>query len=373
MRKRAILLFLILQTATILLAFAASPWLHAAERAPRVVDLNALPALESIAPKLAGKRVVFIGEIHTRYDHHLNQLDVIRRLHGQGAPLAIGVECFQQPYQRHLDDYIAGKIDEHELLRKTEYYQRWRFDFRLYAPILAFAREHRIPVVALNVPGEITTKVGRDGLDALTPEERKWVPQTDDTDAAYRERLRSAFEQHPREPGSVQTFENFLAAQLVWDEGMAQRAADYLKANPRRRMVVLAGSGHLAYGAGIPRRLTRRLPVETAIVLHDGFEPLGPGVADFLLLSEEKRLPPAGVLGVVLGKQGQAVVTDFAKGSAAEAAGIRRGDGIVAIDGSGVANLGEVKAALWDKRPGDAVRVDVRRGGDGLEFAVTLR
>jgi len=39
---------------------------------------------------------------------------------------------------------------------------------------------------------------------------------------------------------------------------MAERAADYLQRNPKRRMVVLAGSGHLMYGQGIPKRLLRR-------------------------------------------------------------------------------------------------------------------
>ena len=34
-------------------------------------------------------------------------------------------------------------------------------------------------------------------------------------------------------------------------------------------MVVLAGSGHLEYGQGIPKRLLRRVPVESAILLND--------------------------------------------------------------------------------------------------------
>ena len=80
--------------------------------ATKVLDLNALPGLDSIIPRLARKRVVFIGEAHDRYDHHLNQLAIIRRLHARHPDLAIGMEFFQQPFQQALDDYIAGELDE---------------------------------------------------------------------------------------------------------------------------------------------------------------------------------------------------------------------------------------------------------------------
>jgi uncharacterized iron-regulated protein len=101
-----------------------------------VLDLGAMPDLEGIIPRLADKRVVFIGESHNRFDHHLTQLAIIRRLHAIHPRLAIGMEAFQQPFQGILDDYIEGRLSEEEMLRGTEYYTRWRFDYRLYAPIL---------------------------------------------------------------------------------------------------------------------------------------------------------------------------------------------------------------------------------------------
>ena len=109
-------------------------------------------SLQGIIPGLADKRVVFVGESHDRYDHHLAQLEIIRSLHALHPRLAIGMEAFQQPFQTVLDDYIAGRLSEREMLRDSEYYTRWRFDYRLYAPILRYAREHQLPVVALNLP-----------------------------------------------------------------------------------------------------------------------------------------------------------------------------------------------------------------------------
>jgi uncharacterized iron-regulated protein len=112
------------------------------------VDLDTTLSLERLTAQLATKRVVFVAETHYRYDHHLNQLEIIRRLHQLDPNLAIGVEYFQQPFQPQVDDYIAGRTTEKEFLRATEYYQGWGWDYRLYAPIFRFAREQRIPVRA---------------------------------------------------------------------------------------------------------------------------------------------------------------------------------------------------------------------------------
>ena len=73
------------------------------------IDLDATLSLDRFITQLATKRVVFVGETHYRYDHHLKQLEIIRRLHQMDPNLAIGVEYFQQPFQPQLDDYITGR------------------------------------------------------------------------------------------------------------------------------------------------------------------------------------------------------------------------------------------------------------------------
>ncbi len=40
---------------------------------------------------------------------------------------------------------------------------------------------------------------------------------------------------------------------------MAEKIAQFLKANPDSQVVVLAGKGHIVYGYGIPSRVARRL------------------------------------------------------------------------------------------------------------------
>ena len=342
----------VMQAGTSVLPVEASP----------VLDLNAFSTMEQIIPALAEKRVVFIGEQHTRYDHHLTQLEIIRRLHALHPQLAIGMEMFQQPFQRYLDEYVAGSIDEQAMLRATEYFRRWRMDYRLYAPILRYAHEHRLPLIALNVPKELTHEVAHVGLDGLDDEYRQLLPaDIAPADAAYRQRLKEVFDLHPKEEGH-ENFEHFLQAQLLWDEAMAERAAAYLEEHPDHQLVVIAGNQHLAWGNTIPQRLQRRTAVTAASILNSWDGPVKPGLADFLLLPKEQALAPAGTLGVLLGDdKGQVSITAVLENGASAAAGIKSGDRITAIDNHTINNVTDLRRVMWDKQPGDTINVDTVR------------
>ncbi len=240
-----------------------------------VIDVAAVADIETLLERLADKRVVFVGESHDRYEDHLNQLAIIAGLQAQGKDLAIGMEFFQQPFQPHLDAFVAGELDEADFLRQTEYFERWRFDYRLYRPILRFARDNRIPIVALNLEKEITDQVGDGGIASLSADQSSRIPaDIDRDDEDYRNHVKAVFDMHPK--GDDAVFEHFLDVQLLWDEGMAERAARYLEANPGKTLVVLAGAGHVEYGRGIPARVQRRLPVPSATVINGTLRPFDP-------------------------------------------------------------------------------------------------
>jgi uncharacterized iron-regulated protein len=344
-----------------------------------VVDLSTLSGLETLIDALTEKRVVFVGESHDRYEHHLNQLAIIRGLHERGKDLAIGMEFFQQPFQPALDAFVAGEISEKEMLRRTDYFERWRYDYRLYRPIVRFAREHGIPIIALNLEEEVTRKVGDGGIESLTEEERARIPaKIDRDDEAYRARVKAVFEHHPK--ASDSEFENFLSVQLLWDEGMAERAAEYLETNPQKSMVILAGSGHLEYGQGIPKRLLRRLPVESAVLLNGSDREPDPGLADYLLYPQRVELPSAGLLGVLLDAASEGVgigVQGFSEDSGAAAAGIKERDRIVKIGEEKIDSYADVRIALIGSRPGQKIPVEVERAAligepERLRFEVEL-
>jgi hypothetical protein len=248
-------------------------------------------------------------------------------------------------------------------------------EYHLYKPILDFARAERIPVVALNIPRDIVEKVGRGGVESLSAEEKRDLPQELDlSNDAYRARLKRVFDRH--QGATQKKFEFFHQAQVLWDESMAESVDRFLKERPGYRMVVLAGNGHLEYGAGIPSRVFRRNGLSYAIVLND--TDVHAGIADFVVFPQPLSRPGAPKLMVSVEERNEQVrITGFSKNSVAERAGLKIADVIVSVDDHRVASVADIKVALVATKPGETVKVAALRadsagGEQRLEFDVRL-
>jgi len=331
--------------------------------------------LSEVIDRVSNKRIIYIGEQHDRYEQHMVQLEIIKGLYRKNPGIAIGMEMFQRPFQKALDDYISGRTGEKEFLKSSGYFKTWGFDYRLYRDILRFARDEGIPVVALNIRREVVSKVSRNGLDSLTEDEKKELPDSMDmSDEGYKKRLREVFERHEGVEGK--DFENFYQSQIIWDEIMAQSIDEYLKKNPARQIVVIAGNGHLTFGSGIPKRTFRRNGLDYAVILND--VSIEEGIADFVLFPGALEMTPSPKLMAMLKEEdGRVIIEGFPEGSTSEKAGLRKGDIIVTIDESRVNSVEDVKIALLYKEKGEVIRMRVLRKGflfgrRELEFEVTL-
>jgi uncharacterized iron-regulated protein len=236
-----------------------------------------------IFTELQQSQIIYLGEAHTNAQDHAEQLRILMALHQQNPQVAIAVEMFQRPFQGAVDRYLAGEIDEAQLLQQTEYEQRWGYDWRYYAPLMRYAKEHNLPVIAMNTPTEITRKVAQAGLANLKEAEQVYIPPLDQirTDAdftpnrGYRQMLGEIFAMHAHHrQGDQQSdgndrFERFFAAQVLWDETMAESIVQFHQRQPDYQILVIAGQGHIVYDYGIPSRVARRL---VAIDLESGAE-----------------------------------------------------------------------------------------------------
>ncbi|MBW4521964.1 MAG: ChaN family lipoprotein [Scytolyngbya sp. HA4215-MV1] len=215
-----------------------------------------------VLQQLAQANVVYLGETHDSLADHQAQLAIIQALHQRHPQLAIALEMFQRPYQAVLDRYLAGKLTETELQQQSQYEKRWGFPWENYAPILRYAKTYQIPLVALNTPTEVTRKVARQGWASLTLADKQFIPPISEirTDnSAYRQLMRTIYDDIHGEMGNSQNFERFFLAQVLWDETMAERIAQFWQTTSQTQIVVLVGQGHVMYGYGIPDRVTRRL------------------------------------------------------------------------------------------------------------------
>lgn len=329
-------------------------------------------SLQKIMDNVSDEPVIFVGERHNYYEDHKVQLAVISDLYKKGKKFAIGMEMFQRPFQRAVNDYISGDINEREFLKKTEYFKRWNIDFNLYREIIEFARAKGIPIIALNLKAELIKKIEQSGLDGLSEEERKEVPQDMDmADDSYRRRLREVFETHP----SGSSFDHFYQAQILWDETMAHSIAEFLKEKPDYQIVVLAGGQHVMHEWGIPNRLYRLTGRKYATLVTGDIDY---DIADYVLFPDSLKPPFSAKLGVVLKKEEDGVfIDDFSKDSIALKSGIKKGDIILSVDDWKVETVEDVRIGLFDKNPGDTVKVKVIRkrfilADKELEFEITL-
>ncbi len=320
--------------------------------------------VKKIVRYISGDRVVYVSEQHDQAGHHIAQLKIIKLLHQRGVKIAVGMEMFQRPFQKALDSYMAGEIDERTFLRESEYFKRWGFDYHLYRPIIEYCRENGIPVVALNLIKEISTKIAREGIKGLSKDEKAALPkEIDDSNRRYREHLQDVFKQHGQ--SQVGSFEYFFQAQLSWDETMAETVSNYLAEHSDASMVVLAGAGHIAYGFGIPSRVARRMPgIEYSIIINDPGDDMVPEAGDFFLFPPSEKVDKAPKLGVVLtDKEGKLEIKQVMPGSPADKGGIKAGDVLVSFEGHPLHDINDLKIELYFKGLGERAKLTVERDG----------
>jgi uncharacterized iron-regulated protein len=232
----------------------------------RLYDFNRgmeLPLAEAVAD-LKKSRIVLVGEHHNKVQHHRAQLAVIRALKEAGIEVAIGLEMFRHESQPALDRWISGKIDP-ESFEKI-YYDNWNFPWQAYSMIFEYAREHKIPMIGLNVPREITRKVSRNGFKSLTEEQKGQLAEVSCVvDQQYMNYIRQAFGGHGH--GQL-NFIYFCEAQMVWDTAFAVYSLNYLEKNPDAVVVLLTGVGHAQKGA-VPRQIQIRSKMSYTVILPE--------------------------------------------------------------------------------------------------------
>jgi len=339
--------------------------------ATRALKPDKIAELNHILPELTASRIIYIGERHDQFAHHINQLSIIKKIHESGNKIAVGMEMFQRPYQDVLNDYIAGHIDELTFLRKTEYYTRWKYDYNLYKPIIDYLRQQKIPLLALNITGDITRKVAREGMYSLSDENKKQLPASMNfLDEQYRTDLSEVYFVHD-EQEELQNFNYFLQAQTLWDESMAETAHQFLSNNPEHKLTILAGNGHLRYKYGIPERLYRRNHEPFKVIVQD--EDIDNNIADYILLTTELKGKESPKLGVIVEEKDQALVIGGVESrSPAKKSGLQKGDIIEQLGTQPITSLADLKLALFYSEYGSTLKIQVKREGKTLTKAVEL-
>jgi uncharacterized iron-regulated protein len=220
-----------------------------------------------LTDRLLEADLICIGESHDNELCHRVQLQIIKAVHASDARVGVGMEMFQRPYQEALDKYIRGDLSEDDMLKSTEYKSRWGFHWSLYQPIADFCRKNGVPLAALNASTELRGKISKAGYAKLSDEDKKAIGPIDFHVKAHRDHwYETLAKMHGPTKVSEDQKERSYQVMTLWDEYMAASAATFQQERHLRRMIVLAGSGHIDLGFGIPQRAIQRTGGKSATV-----------------------------------------------------------------------------------------------------------
>ena len=344
------------------------------------VPTGVLVSADEFYQLTAGSRIIYLGESHDNIYAHRLELEMVqvlnRRYPGQ---LAVGMEMFGRRSQDDIDRWLGGKMTDREFL--AVFGRDWGMpDYPYYRELLHFIRDQQIPLRAINI-----SQSEKMSLFQRSKEENGGVyPQPDDP--YQKQALAAMFAGHA---GGHDHLEMFYGMQMLWEKTMAESIINYLDspAGKDKKMLVLTGGFHVAYGFGIPRKVFEQRRWAYTVVLPttpaelEENEPQRMDVdspdlplyeADYLWCIPYRNLNDSRVrLGVQL-QDSEAGVTIILvqPGSAAAAAGIKPEDVVKAVDGRPVRKSLDLQYALLEKKIGDRGHLTLVR--DGRELTVEV-
>lgn len=221
------------------------------------LSLNALPQ------ELLDADVILIGEWHTHSAIHRFQTDFLKARQSADSNIALSMEQFTREHQDTLNQYLNGEIGEQVLISKAAAWPNYESDYRA---LVEFAKANDLDVIAANAPKPFVQCIGRKGLpylEQLSSEQRDWVAtKVNIGDSPYKEKFMASMHH-----GTPEQTEKQFAAQVTWDETMAESIVDYLATNPDKQVIHVAGKFHTEGGLGTAASISRRNPdLKVAII-----------------------------------------------------------------------------------------------------------
>lgn len=326
--------------------------------------------------RLAKRRVILVGESHTSLEAHEIQRRIVAGLGARGRRGVIGLEMLPHDVAvtKPLGAWGKGALSDEAFLRAIGWYRHWGYNFGYYRPLFAAAAEAGFSMAGVNVPREVITAVREKGFAGLDQTNKQHLPfEVDVEDQEHERFFRAHFSPEDQNhmgkmPGG---FEGLFRAQCTWDAAMAHhgaRAFERLGGAKAGALVILAGSGHVAYGLGIARQGQSVFPEPAVTVIPVAVSPGEPvqvvaSYADYVWgIPPEAEDSPFPSLGASLKDQDGAVKVGFmSQEGAAGRAGVQMGDIIENVDGQKVSSKEEVLMAVAALSWGDALELGLRR------------
>lgn len=214
--------------------------------------------------------VLFFGEEHDDQTGHLVENEIVHALSEKyPAKTALSMEMLTTDKQLIVDEYIQGLIRAKDFLSDA-----WTWpNLNDYKPMLDFARQKQLPIVAANAPTRYVNRVTRFGmpaLDSLSGVAKQFLPPLplDTLTGKYYDKFSKLMGGHAAMPGM-----NLYQAQNVWDATMAWSVGKFMQSHAGWKVIHLCGGFHAEDKLGTVEQLKMKygpqLKVLTIVAVSD--------------------------------------------------------------------------------------------------------
>ncbi len=114
-------------------------------------------SIAEVLGTMNSSQVIFGGDFHAFSQAQRVHLRLLREL-TQNFSMVLAVECIQSRFQKVLDLFIQGKIQEDEFLRRVQWNKAWGFRWENYKPLFELIRQRGGRCLALNIQKPMTLK-----------------------------------------------------------------------------------------------------------------------------------------------------------------------------------------------------------------------
>ncbi|MCP4310487.1 MAG: ChaN family lipoprotein [Bacteroidetes bacterium] len=115
--------------------------------------------------EMEGADFIFFGELHTDPIAHWMQFELTKALFDHKKEnFILGAEMFEADNQLIMDEYLSGIYPTNKYEAEIRLWDNYQTD---YKPVVEFAKENGIPLIATNIPRRYASMVFVGGFEAL--------------------------------------------------------------------------------------------------------------------------------------------------------------------------------------------------------------
>ena len=284
--KYIVLLFIINTISLCLFAQDSS------EQAYKIYDVKnqKIIQLDALIKDIKTSDVLFFGEEHNDSAGHVLELEILTRAAQAYPGIALSMEMFATDVQPVIDEYLLHLISEKNFIKESK---AWN-NYKDYKPLIEFAKENQLNVIAANAAVRYSNAVTYGGLEVLKkfpPMSKIFFPPIpiDTASGRYHEKFVQTLGGHDMGNMKIYQTQNF------WDATMAWSIATYLKKNPKKKIFQINGRFHSDEKLGIMMQLKKYAPGlrTTNISCFPSADFINPdwkkisGLADYIIISSE--------------------------------------------------------------------------------------